>query len=518
MQTTRHLERAAARPTRGIERPSWIALLVMWLVLLVLASVAQAAAPPNIVFILADDLDWRSTRYMPELQALGRQGATFEGAYMTTPICVPSRATILTGQYPQNSGVRSNRPPTGGYRAFHQRGLEDETVAVWLKRAGYRTAMIGKYFNYYPDPAPPMHVPEGWTYWAVPENHADMHAKYEYTLNVNGTRVTYGNAKRDYSTDVFAARARAFIADSAARERPFAVFLWFPSPHVKEVPAPRHEDLFPRLRAPRLASFPELDLSDKPSFMRVPPLSPTQVAEIDERYRNRVRMLQSVDEALASIRDLLQAQGLLENTYIVFTSDNGWHQGEHNQMPSKGRPHEEDIRVSLVVSGPGVPAGRTISRLVGNADFAPTFADWAGVRPDPKVDGRSFAQLVSAPDPMRIPWRNRLPIMRAIEGVALTRDWPSLDRRSVPTPDYGCLEHLTGTEQALPEWRGVRTERYTYVEYATGDLELYDNGSDPRQIRNAICRATTSLVRHLHQTTEALFTCRADACRRAENW
>lgn len=517
MQPIRSLERPAM-PARGARHSSWIAPLAAWLILLVIAPAAQAAAPPNIVFILADDLDWRSTVHMPELQALARQGATFEGAYMTTPICVPSRATILTGKYPQNSGVRSNRPPTGGYHAFYEGGQEDDTVAVWLRQAGYRTAMIGKYFNYYPDPAPPLHVPVGWTYWAVPENHADMHAKYNYTLNVNGTRVAYGNAKRDYSTDVFAARARAFIADSDVRERPFALFLWFPSPHVKEVPASRHADLFPRLRAPRLVSFPELDMSDKPPFMRVPPLSSARVEEIDERYRNRVRMLQSIDEALASIRDLLQARGLLDNTYIVFTSDNGWHQGEHNQTPSKGRPHEEDIRVPLIITGPDVPAGRTITRLVGNADLAPTFAEWAGARPSADVDGRSFARLVSAPDPTRLPWRKRLPIMRAIEGVALSRDWPDPDRRSVPAPGYECLEHLPPSEQLLPEWRGVRTERYTYVEYATGDLELYDNGHDPRQVRNAICRATAPLVRHLHHTTQALFTCRAAACRRAEDW
>lgn len=503
---------------RARRHPWWVGLLAAALLLLASGAAARAAPPPNIVFVLTDDLDWRTTALMPEVQELARAGASFDAAYVTTPICVPSRATFLTGRYPQNTGVRSNRPPTGGYQAFHQNGLEADTVAVWLQRAGYRTALVGKYFNYYPETAPPLHVPPGWDYWAVPETHADMHAKYAYRLNVNGTVVEHAYRERDYSTDVYAAHARRFVADAVAARQPFALFLWFPSPHVREIPAPRHLELFPDLRAPRSVAFPELDMSDKPTFARVPPLDPTRVAEIDESYRNRARMLRSVDEAVGSIRNLLRAKGVLWNSYIVFTSDNGWHQGEHNQTPSKGRAYEEDIRVPLVVAGPGVPPGRRVARLVGNADFAPTFARWAGAEVPPTVDGRSFARLLKARDPRSLPWRKRLPIMRAIEGVPLATAWPEPEREPKSTSGYGCLEHLPDTDRLLPEFRGVRTERYTYVEYTTGDRELYDNEQDPRQVANAYCRAPEGLLRHLHRVAQELSTCRAGYCRRVENW
>jgi len=359
----------------------------------------------------------------------------------------------------------------------------------------------------------------GWTHWIVPEHNRYMHAKYNYRLNENGRSVAYGNTAEDYSTDVYAAKARAFIAQSADEGRPFALLLSFPSPHVRENPAPRHQRWFADERAPRPPSFPELDTSDKPPFLRLPPLQPTQVEELDKRYRKRLRMLQSIDEAVASIQGLLAERGLLDNTYLVFASDHGWHQGEHNQPPGKGRAYEEDTHLPLVVAGPGVRAGRTIKRLISNADLAPTFADWAGIAPGAEVDGRSFARLLTAPDPARVPWRKRLPLMRLTEGVAPRAEWPALDvRQEARSQSYGCLAHLPPSRTSWPEYRGLRTERSTYVEYASGDLELYDNVRDPWQRQNAVCDATPGALAQLHHTTEALFTCKKDGCRKAEDW
>jgi arylsulfatase A-like enzyme len=505
-----------ARPLRALGR---LAGLVLSTCLLAALAAVPAAARPNIVFVLTDDLDWRSMSRMPRVQALAAGGATFARAYAATPMCVPARATLLTGKYPQNTGTRSNRPPAGGFQSFFANGQEQDTFAVWLRRAGYRTALIGKYLNFYPETAPALHVPPGWSHWLVPEHNRYMHAKFNYRLNEDGRSVAYGGAAADYATDVYAAKARAFIARSADEGRPFALLLSFPSPHVRENPAPRHQRWFPDAQAPRPASFPELDMSDKPPFLRLAPLQPERVEELDKRYRKRLRMLQSIDEAVASIRDLLVARGLLDDTYLVFSSDHGWHQGQHNQPPGKGRAFEEDTHVPLVVAGPGVRTGRTIERLVSNADFAPTFAAWAGVAPGPEVDGRSFAPLLTAADPARVPWRKRMPLMRLTEGVAPRAEWPELDVRREGAPQrYGCLAHLPPSRTSWPEYRGLRTERSTYVEYASGDLELYDRVRDPFQLQNAICNTTPTQLTQLHRTTEALFTCKTDGCRKAEDW
>lgn len=489
------------------------------MVLLAMSASVALAASPNIVFVLTDDLDRRSAASMPRLQELVRQGTSFAAAYAITPMCVPARATILTGKYPQNTGVRSNRLPSGGYQKFYQGGHEDDTVAVWLQRAGYRTALIGKYINWYPDGAKPMHIPKGWTRWVVPEEERLIHAKYGYRLNEDGRSVSYGYRPEDYSTDVYVRKAHLFVEDAVDADEAFALFLWLPSPHSPEVPASRHAALFADARAPRLPSFPEHDTRDKPAFMRFLPLSRTEIEELDGSYRRRLQMLQSVDEALGSIRDLLAARGLTGRTYVVVSSDHGWHQGEHNQMPGKGRPYEEDIRLPLVVAGPGVPAGRTIKRLVSHADLAPTFAAWANATPGAQVDGRSFAGLLTAPDPTRVSWRKRLPIMRTIEGIEPAARWPAYTPEAGKRAGYACLEAVVPRTSSLwPEWRGLRSEHSTYVEHATGDRELYHGPArDPYQLDNAFCRATPTFRADLARATATLATCRASACRRAED-
>ncbi|MFO1071202.1 MAG: sulfatase [Geminicoccaceae bacterium] len=483
--------------------------------MLLLWPLAATAAPPNIVVLLADDLDLASAAFMPEVQALAARGTSFTNAFAVTPMCAPSRATLLTGRYPQNTGVRSNRLPGGGYRPFYLGGQERDTVAVRLRAAGYRTALIGKYINDYPLGAGPMHIPQGWSHWVVPATNGDMHAKYDYTLNDDGETVSHGSAPADYSVDVYAAQARLFIDHAAAAGVPFAVLVTPPSPHVKEVPARRHADLFPTLQAPRPSSFPELDTSDKPPFMRLPLLDAGQIAQIDERYRLRLRMLQAVDEALGGIERLLAERGLLESTYIVFTSDHGWHQGQHNQMPGKGRPYDEDIRVPLIVAGPHVPAGRRLDQLVDLADLAPTLSAWAGA-PAGAVDGRSLADLLQSRAAQRAPWRKRIPIMRSIEGATPATTWPAPDR-GPEREGYACLAHLPPSARAWPEYRGLRTQRYTYIEHVTGDLELYDDRVDPQQTSNLICRVGADMVAQLHNATEALFACQGDACRRVED-
>jgi arylsulfatase A-like enzyme len=488
------------------------------------AAPAVAAPRPNIVFVLTDDLDQRSMWALPTMRAVAERGTTFTRAYVSSPLCSPSRATILTGRYPQNTGVLRNRPPFGGFESFHASGLESETVAVWLRRAGYRTGLVGKYINQFPNTAGQGYIPPGWDYWVSPKGGNYMYNAFNYYLNENGTTRFYGTGPGNYVTDVYAGKARAFIDDAVARGQPFALFLWLPAPHTPEVPAPRHTSLFPAAQLTRNDVLPEWYVADKPSFLRFPPPSAEALRDADLSYRRRLQMMASVDEALASIRRRLDGRGQLDNTYLVFFSDNGWHHAYHNLKPWKGTAYEEDIRVPLVVSGPGVPAGREVDRLVDNADLAPTFAAWAGAEPAPGIDGRSFAGLLQAADPAAVPWRKRLPIYKlteAVPGPAAT--WRRFERLPGRAGGYACLGQVppwteVGTDLVnLPEYRGVRGERYSYVEYVTGDLELYDREQHPLQQHNSVCAAPAELLADLHGFAVGLSSCSGAACREIED-
>jgi arylsulfatase A-like enzyme len=201
-----------------------------------------------------------------------------------------------------------------------------------------------------------------------------------------------------------------------------------------------------------------------------------------------VRSLQAVDEAVGAIVGALAATGRLANTYVVFASDNGWTQGEHRIRGEKSTPYEEAIRTPLFVAGPGLAAGSALDHLVGNADLAPTIAEWAGATMPAPVDGRSFAPLLRPGAPGPGSWRQAYP-----------------------------LNQLARVGLPIPSWRGVRTRQYTYVEYATGEKELYDNGADPYQLRNVAKTADPALLAKLARRTAALATCESNGCRTLED-
>src|SRR3954463_9340938 len=291
-----------------------------------LAPAAEAASgKPSIVLILTDDQDASLTSVMPNLQALARQGATFTHAYYNDPLCGPSRATLLTGLYDHNSGVTTN-----DHRLFFNAGLPSRTTAVWLHAAGYRTGFVGKYLNEYPAPAPATYVPPGWDYWVAHLGETTNETwrsstEFDYDLNNNGTVVHRGGAPADYATDVYRDKAVGFIRKAAADRVPFFLELAPHAPHFPATPAPRDAALFPTLQAPRVPSFNEADVSDKPAYVRaLPRFAP---AEVDAKYRQRARSLQAVDDALKAITDALAASGRLASTYVVFTSDNGFELG-----------------------------------------------------------------------------------------------------------------------------------------------------------------------------------------------
>jgi arylsulfatase A-like enzyme len=265
---------------------------------------------------------------------------------------------------------------------------------------------------------------------------------------------------------------------------PFFVFLAPYAPHGPAQPAARHADALPGLGAPRTPAFDEADMSDKPPWMRgFPALSETAVARIDERFRRRVLSLLAVDELLGELLRSLEANGQLDSTYVFVTSDNGFHLGSHRKSHGKADPYEEAARVPLFVRGPGVAAGRSVAALTANIDLAPTLAELAGVEPPSFVDGRSLVSLLTA--------------------QATPPEW---------TRDL-VVENWARHEESVPHYSALRTTRYMYVEYETGERELYDLEHDPYQLENVAATADSGLVRRLAQRLARLKACAGAACR-----
>jgi N-acetylglucosamine-6-sulfatase len=284
----------------------------------------QAQEQPNIVFVFTDDQDAQSLKYMPTVQReLVEKGTTFENAILTLPVCCPSRATMLRGQYAHNHrigyGLRSNA------RAFRQHGLEKSTVATWLNSVGYRTALVGKYLNGYRY----HYVPFGWDKWYANVS-TDV---WSECLNENGKERCYGGKHPDV---VLADKAESFVRDNKGTSAPLFLWLSFSAPHEPAPYTRQERNKFSGIHLPQPPSFNEREVSDKPAWIRRRPLlTRKQIRNHTAFYRDRLRSLQTVDRAVGSLLDALADTGRLDNTYVVFWTDNGHHIGEH-RLPALG--------------------------------------------------------------------------------------------------------------------------------------------------------------------------------------
>jgi len=487
---------------------------------------AASSRRPNILFVLTDDLDLDLGGFdaMPRVKRLlAGKGTTFSSFFVPISLCCPSRSSILLGEFAHNHRVYSNDPPDGGFDLFQSFKHEDATIATALHAVGYHTALMGKYLNGYPHGFPHDYVPPGWDEWDVPSN-GDPYSGYHYELNEDGRLVDYGGAPADYLTDVLAAKAASFVARSS---EPFFLYVAPYVPHAPATPAPRHASLFPGVLAPRTPSWNEADVSDKPlPYRQVPPLGAADIRYIDGLYRRRLQSLQAVDEMVERLVAVLAAQGRLADTYIVFTSDNGFHMGQHRLRPGKYTAFEEDIHVPLVVRGPGIPAGRVVDALAESIDLTSTFAEWAGatLRTDP--DGRSLVPFFGAAGAASAPpgWRQAVlveqhaftsPPARREAGLALD-----------PAPrrgPAGLLEPLDAGDRAglgtrpLLTYVALRSKHLKYVEYTDGGRELYDLRRDPYELRNLQKNADPALIERLSAMLTALRTCAGASCRAADS-
>jgi N-acetylglucosamine-6-sulfatase len=436
------------------------------------AQAQTASVKPNIVFVLTDDLDKRLlTSHLsdyPNIRSLAAHGVTFDNAFVTNALCCPSRSTIFTGLYSHNHHVMDNDPPNGGAQAF--RPLEPKALPVWLDNAGYHTALLGKYLNGYDE----SWVPPGWD-------------------TFRGKPIDDGAIPLDSDlqgpTNRMAQDAQTFLASREAQDsEPFFLELATGYPHEGWPLPQRLARLFPGERAPRPPSFNERDVSDKPGYVRRrSPLTREKRIHMDELYRDRRRKMVGVDEMVGKVVAALREEGELSSTYIVFSSDNGFHMGQHRLGEGKRLAYEEDIRVPLIVRGPGVPASVTRSGMVVNNDLAPTFAQWAQASPLLPVDGRSLVPMLRPSPPSGSAWRTALMAEAARE-----------------------------ERMHRPAYRAVRTKNYLFVRYGNGEKELYNFDRDPYQLRSRAEEASRSLKERLRRRLSALDDCGGAGCRQAE--
>jgi len=464
---------------------------------------------PNLVVLMTDDQTVRDLRGMRHTRRLvAGRGVSFTRSFVSYPLCCPSRATYLSGQYPHNHRVRGLTPPTGGYGRFDKAN----SLPVWLARAGYRSAHIGKFLNGYGSDTPD-DVPPGWSEWygAVDPSTYRM---WGYTLNENGEHRTYGSPldrdPRNYQTDVFNRKALDFIERRADQPEPFFLSVGYVAPHHERSalqqqtghvvrPAPRHAGLRSTTRLPRPRSFDEPDNSDKPPFLRrrAPRLNPLRIQRMTLQHRDRQESLMAVDESVRDITRKLDKEGVLDNTYVVVTSDNGFFEGEHRISSGKMFPYDPSTRVPLVVRGPGIPTGRSTSELVSNEDLAATLLDAADAKAGKTVDGRSLLPYARRP-------RLRSERVLLHETGGLKPVTPVSETDTTPLNPF----------RRILTYNAVRTRRYLWVAYKGGSRELYDLKRDPAQLRSVHkAPAYAKTKRALHRELQRLRRCRGEKCR-----
>lgn len=538
----------------------FLAVCFFVLVALVTAGLAQAKKPaskqgsarPNIVLIQADDAVRGDMRYMPNISRLMDRGGTQFANHVTPyPLCGPARAALLTGQLSHNNKVLSNfRSNDGGHLVFRDlpgKLNQRNSLGPWLKKAGYRTGLVGKYLNEY-GALSRTEVPPGWDRWAALLDNS-TYDYFNYGMNVDGKVQWHGDRKyaeaqvnfatmstndppdtfvellnstkeafqpydyfgtqdeSEYSMDVNGRFASNFVKNAAPRKKPFFLYYAPPGPHAEDTnhfqglrpgapgpdprPPARYRKTYDDTALPRTASFNEADVSDKADNVRnLPALTDDQVDEIQANFRGRLGALRSVDDQVGKIAKQLKKSGEFKNTYFIFTSDNGYIQGEHRLRSSKFMPFENSVRVPALISGPGVRKNKTLTGSSMDVDMTATVLDIAGARSGRVLDGVSLLPAAKG--------KKKLP----------QRDIPLEAMR----PLFKFYTPLTAFD--LPYY-GVRTNRYKYVHWSFegNNIELYDLKKDPDELNNLATDPTKAgIVADLEKEASRLRTCRGKNC------
>jgi N-acetylglucosamine-6-sulfatase len=497
---------------------------------------SAASGKPNVVVVLTDDMTLRDLyetygsngkgkKLMPKVRAMiGGKGVNFKRYYASNPISCPSRTTNLTGQYSKNHGNIRNTFGRGRYCSDPGRVDFAHTLPAWLQAAGYRTLHYGRFLNAF-GLGRSDRVPEGWDDYVQPVefNSSASAVYYGYRLNINGTVTDkYGDKdhpdKTHYFTDVMTNMALDSIA-SGDLSQPFFLALDQRAPHEDAVepvgPAPALRDAKTlRGKPPRhTPSYNEKDVSDKTKWLRKSHLlNKRQKKLISVRNRNRLRALEAVDEDTAKLIKRLGKLGVLNNTYIIFTSDNGFFNGEHRISKGKYRPYENSSHVPFLIRGPGIPHGRVSSELTMNVDLAPTIVQIAGAKVTGRVmDGRSM--LPYAMHPRK---RSRRPIM--LEAFPPKPSTAAKPKKGSVASQASALAGPVATiarDPTPPNWRAVVYSHWKLDRFDGQGYELYDLNKDPDEINSlARIKRYRPIVRFLRHQLKRLERCAGASCRK----
>lgn len=523
---------------------------------------------PNFVVIQTDDqtLDQLYATYTPPggspipampntLNSIAAKGITFNRYYVPYPLCCPSRVSLMTGRYAHSHNVRGNVPPNGGYTGFSFRQADSHNIATWLQGAGYRTIHIGKFLNGYGDE--PFDngttVPPGWSAWHSVLKADTNHYFYGYTLNNNGSlegpigdpgswdtreygvRDDFGcpfaplnGAPCFYETDVFT-RIASEEMQGTPPGTPFYLQLDYTAPHgdfrrpAGPEPAPRHYDSFAGAQYPHGPSegFNEGNVNDKPRFIREAAyLSPTESHTYRIYYQKALESLRAIDDGVQQVVNTLGAMGQLRNTYIIFTSDNGFFYGEHRLTGGKFLAYEPSTHMPFLMRGPGIKPNTSTGELAANIDIAPTILELAGATADKSIDGRSLVPYMVDPS-----LRSRRPIL--FESFVETSDveenggGPAATPTPLATGAAGGGDSVNSRPQeasasivAPPkDYEGIRLGPYKYIEWPDGEKELYDITKDPYELNNKVRDKNFAPIRaFLHAQLIRLEECSGRTC------